>query len=157
MDLNSESHGQKWMNFTCSFLELQSEHCRTTLFFGSSTIYPPDLPASVQSTVTSLVARRGTLLMELGFLRAFLGIFPRKVKKNIFWMEGSMWGAYKVRCLLPSYMRWFSIWWQGACEVKMPMWGENVHMRWECPCKVTFDMVEGIPHCTLGSNPAYIP
>ena len=100
-----------------------------------------------------LLASRGTLLMELGLLRDFFGNFISIWgEKYYFHVEGSMRGAYKVRCCsrvmvhvgahevgIPTMTvaTWGEKWPQ---KVKISMWGENGRVRWKMPCKVKMPM-----------------
>ena len=77
-----------------------------------------------------LVARKGTLLIELGLLHAFFGNFPHEVKNIIF----TWWGACKYVHEVRMSMWDENVW--NLCELKMPMQGENVQASWKCPCKL---------------------
>ena len=84
-----------------------------TLRFYSDTDWDFFLPWAEHHTVMIRVCYdwwlvRGTLLMELGLLRDFLGIFPHEVKDIIFTLRGT----------------W------GGCEMRMATQSENTHARW---------------------------
>ena len=90
-----------------------------------------------------LVARRGTLLMELGLLHQYCGFFPREVKNIIFALRG----AHKVRRMFMQSAK-------APCEVQMAIQGENAPHKVEmaiqgenAPHKVEMAMQgENAPH-----------